>query len=102
MVLTDILDLLLQNTEKGLFAIIVILTIAWSIFIICLAFKVYGACNNIKRIADKYDPEHKRQNRPYTIDFPAPSTARDPLQGRRQADETTPKGGQLSKRPPLS
>lgn len=70
----------------------IILGLAWSIFIICLAVKVYGACNNIKRIADKYDPEHKRD---IDFGFASPSTGNTPSlilgESRQQAYEATQK-----------
>lgn len=56
--------------------LLIFLGLAWSIFIICLAFKVYGACNNIKRIADKYDPEHKRGNSHVYIEHSRPGRRR--------------------------
>lgn len=45
-----------------------VLGIAWGILNIILFFKLWGACNNIKRIANKYAPdlekERERRNRP--------------------------------------
>lgn len=55
-----------------------ILGIAWGILNIILFFKLWGACNNIKRIADKYDPETKlereRKAREYKPMFTTPET----------------------------
>lgn len=45
-----------------------VLGIAWGILNIILFFKLWGACNNIKRIANKYAPdlekERESRNRP--------------------------------------
>lgn len=38
-----------------------IIGIAWVILNIILFFKVWTACDDIRRIADKYDPEGKRR-----------------------------------------
>lgn len=43
-----------------------ILALIWGILNIILFFKIWGACNNIKRIADKYAPNAdtiRRQSR---------------------------------------
>lgn len=37
--------------------VISFIAIVWAALNIILFFKLWGACNNIKRIADKYDPE---------------------------------------------
>lgn len=83
MILCDIEDFML---------LFIILGLGWSIFIIALAFKVYGACNNIKRIADKYDPEHKRD---IDFGFASPASGNTPShilgESRRQAYEATQK-----------
>lgn len=36
-----------------------IIAIIFAILNICLFFKLWGACNNIKRIADKFAPQSK-------------------------------------------
>lgn len=36
-----------------------IIALVWAVLNIILFFKLWGACDNIKRIADKYDPEGK-------------------------------------------
>lgn len=33
------------------------LTLVWAVLDVILFFKLWGACDNIKRIADKYAPE---------------------------------------------
>lgn len=38
--------------------VIVVFGLIWSILSIILFFKVWGACNNIQRLADKYAPEN--------------------------------------------
>ena len=38
-----------------------IIAIIFAILNICLFFKLWGACNNIKRIADKYVPQPKER-----------------------------------------
>lgn len=38
-----------------------IIALAWAILNIILFFKIWGACDDIRRIADKYDPEGKEQ-----------------------------------------
>lgn len=47
---------------------LVILGIVWGVLNIILFFKLWRACDNIKRIADKYAPdlekERERRNRP--------------------------------------
>ena len=35
------------------------IALVWAILNIILFFKVWGACNDIRRIADKYDPDGK-------------------------------------------
>lgn len=37
------------------------ISLIWAVLNIILFFKLWGACNNIKRIADKYDPEGKAE-----------------------------------------
>lgn len=37
------------------------IALLWAVLNIILFFKLWGACNNIKRIADKYDPEGKAE-----------------------------------------
>ena len=39
--------------------IIVIIAIVFSVLSICLFFKIWGACNNIKRLADKFSPRQE-------------------------------------------
>lgn len=50
--------------------LIIVIGVAWSILNIILFFKLWGACDNIKRIADKYAPEKgdkpHRSNTPET------------------------------------
>lgn len=41
--------------------IISVIALIWAVLNIILFFKIWGACNNIKRIADKYDPEGKAE-----------------------------------------
>ena len=36
---------------------VVLLCLIWSVLCIVLFFKVWNACNNIQRLADKYAPE---------------------------------------------
>lgn len=38
-----------------------VIAIVWAVLNIILFFKLWGACNNIKRIADKFDPEGKAE-----------------------------------------
>lgn len=38
-----------------------IIALIWAILNIVLFFKLWGACNDIRRIADKYDPDGKTQ-----------------------------------------
>ncbi|MDE6190171.1 MAG: hypothetical protein K2G47_00965 [Muribaculum sp.] len=42
-------------------AVIGIIAIVVAILNVCLFFKLWGACNNIKRIADKYVPLPKER-----------------------------------------
>lgn len=42
-------------------AVIGIIAIAVAILNICLFFKLWGACNNIKRLADKFSPQPKEE-----------------------------------------
>ena len=42
-------------------AVIGIITVVFAILNVCLFFKLWGACNNIKRIADKYNPQSKEK-----------------------------------------
>ena len=49
-----------------LFALV--LCLIWGILNIILFFKVWNACNNVKRIADKYAPEITNQRTPETRD----------------------------------
>lgn len=37
---------------------VVLLGLIWSVLCIVLFFKVWKACNNIQRLADKYAPEN--------------------------------------------
>lgn len=37
--------------------LIAVILLVWGILNIILFFKIWGACNNIKRIANKYDPD---------------------------------------------
>lgn len=39
--------------------VILLLSVIWTILSVVLFFKVWGACDNIKRLADKYAPEAK-------------------------------------------
>ena len=39
--------------------LILLLSIVWAILSIVLFFKVWGACDNIKRLVEKYAPETK-------------------------------------------
>lgn len=47
-----------------------ILAVIWGILCLILFFKIWGACNNIKRIADKYAPnldkEHEKRKLPHS------------------------------------
>lgn len=47
--------------------ILLSLSIVWNILSIVLFFKVWGACDNIKRLAEKYAPEAKK-NTPESSD----------------------------------
>lgn len=40
---------------------IVLVGLIWSILCIVLFFKVWKACNNIQRLADKYAPENVKK-----------------------------------------
>ena len=40
--------------------LVVLAGLIWSILCIILFFKVWNACNNIKRLADKYAPESSK------------------------------------------
>lgn len=39
------------------------IALVWAVLNIILFFKLWGACNNIKRIADKYDPEGREERK---------------------------------------
>ena len=41
---------------------IVLVGLIWSILCIVLFFKVWNACNNIQRLADKYAPENVKKD----------------------------------------
>lgn len=41
--------------------LISVIALIWAVLNIILFFKLWGACNNIKRIADKYDPHTRAQ-----------------------------------------
>lgn len=41
--------------------LILIIGIIWGVLNIILFFKLWGACDDIRRIADKYDPEGKER-----------------------------------------
>ena len=38
-----------------------LLVLVWGILCIILFFKIWGACNNIKRLANKYAPDIKKR-----------------------------------------
>lgn len=46
---------------EDLSVILIILGAVWGVLNVILFFKLWGACNDIKRIADKYDPETKEE-----------------------------------------
>ncbi len=46
--------------ETGL----LILGLIWAILCLVLFFKVWGACDNIKRLTDKYVPEDEEKSAP--------------------------------------
>lgn len=37
--------------------LVVVIEIVWAVLCLILFFKIWGACNAIKRLADKYAPE---------------------------------------------
>ena len=39
----------------------ILLSIVWGILCLMLFFKIWGACNAIKRLADKYAPEFESE-----------------------------------------
>ena len=41
---------------------VVLLGLIWSVLCIVLFFKVWKACNNIQRLADKYAPENAKKD----------------------------------------
>lgn len=45
----------------GIEILLAIAGLVWFILNIILFFKLWGACDDIRRIADKYDPEGKAQ-----------------------------------------
>lgn len=45
----------------GIEILLAIAGLVWFILNIILFFKLWGACDDIRRIADKYDPEGKEQ-----------------------------------------
>ena len=47
---------------------VILLEVVWAIFAIILFFKIWGACDDIKRIADKYAPLKKSNDRKSSLE----------------------------------
>lgn len=52
---------LLSMISFGANTILFIIGLAWAVLNVILFFKLWGACNDIKRIADKYAPDLEKE-----------------------------------------